>query len=247
MKKFSLLLAVLSAAAFCSCNREDDVKNEAVVSFETLLTEANSQFIADGTPNSLGFQETEFTDSEGLIGFKHYYADWGGGYSFAGFTYMNLTDNQTPNSPAPISGKAKTGHVYIAADSSEGEYGTPAVLTIKDSKYALKGTWITNSTYAYNGMVAGDYMATAFKTGDWYKVVATGYDEAGNETGKAEILLADYKTDSDKPVSEWIWFDLSPLQDAVKVKFMPDSSDKNEYGMLTPAYFCLDGMTLIEK
>ena len=37
------------------------------------------------------------------------------------------------------------------------------------------------------------------------------------------------------------------LQNAVKVKFIPDSSDKNEYGIKTAAYFCLDGITLIEK
>ena len=79
------------------------------------------------------------------------------------------------------------------------------------------------------------------------KVTATGYDEAGNETGKAEILLANYKTDNDLPVKEWIWFDLTPIQNAVKVKFIPDSSDKNEYGIKTAAYFCLDGITLIEK
>lgn len=46
---------------------------------------------------------------------------------------------------------------------------------------------------------------------------------------------------------EWIWFDLTPIQNAVKVKFIPDSSDKNEYGIKTAAYFCLDGITLIEK
>ena len=97
------------------------------------------------------------------------------------------------------------------------------------------------------GMIQGDGYARAFKAGDWYKVTATGYDEAGNETGKAEILLANYKTDNDLPVKEWIWFDLTPIQNAVKVKFIPDSSDKNEYGIKTAAYFCLDGITLIEK
>ena len=75
----------------------------------------------------------------------------------------------------------------------------------------------------------------------------TGNAREARETGKAEILLANYKTDNDLPVKEWIWFDLTPLQNAVKVKFIPDSSDKNEYGIKTAAYFCLDGITLIEK
>lgn len=248
MKKLSLLL-LLSAFAFCGCSDDDDVKNEVVISFENLLTEKNSQFIADGTPNNLAFQKAEFNDPQNLVTLDHYYANWGygGGYSFAGFTYMNITDNQTANSPAPISGKGKTGNVYIAVDSSEGTYGTPAILTIKDSKYRMKGAWITNSTYAYNGMVNGDQMAHVFKTGDWYKVIATGYDETENETGKIEILLADYKTDNDKPVKDWIWFDLSALKNAVKIKFVPDSSDKAGEYLNTAAYFCLDGITLIEK
>lgn len=246
MKKLSLLL-MLSVFVFCSCDNDDDVKNEVVISFENQLTDENSEFISDGTPNNTAFQETSFKDPKNLVSFSHYYADWGSGYSFAGFTYMNQTDNETPNSPAPISGKGKTGKVYIAADSSEGEFGTPAALTILDNNYKLKGTWITNSTWAYMGMTQGDGYARAFKTGDWYKVIATGYDEAGNETGRAEILLADYKTDTDKPVKDWVWFDLSGLQNAVKVKFIPDSSDKNEYGIKTAVYFCLDGITLIEK
>ena len=33
------------------------------------------------------------------------------------------------NSPAPITGKAKIGSVYIGVDSTDGEYGTPAILT----------------------------------------------------------------------------------------------------------------------
>lgn len=55
MKKLSLLL-LLSVFVFCSCgDDDDDVKNEVVVSFENLLTEENSQFIADGTPNNQAF------------------------------------------------------------------------------------------------------------------------------------------------------------------------------------------------
>ena len=67
MKKLSLLL-LLSVFVFCSCgDDDDDVKNEVVVSFENLLTEENSQFIADGTPNNQAFQETDFKDPKNLI------------------------------------------------------------------------------------------------------------------------------------------------------------------------------------
>ena len=96
-------------------------------------------------------------------------------------------------------------------------------------------------------MTEGDGYARAFKTGDWYKVTATGYDDNGNKVGETSILLADYKSDTDKPINEWIWFDLTSLRNATKISFIPDSSDFNEYGMKTGAYFCLDNITLIEK
>lgn len=246
MKKLSLL-ALLSVFVFWGCSNDDDeVKNEVVVSFENMLTEENSEFISNASePNDQGSQKDTFKDPQNLATFEHYYADWGTGYSFAGFTYMNKTDNQTYNSPAPICGKGKNGKVYVAAYSSS---YTPAIFTINDpDKYSIKGTWITNSTWAYIGMTEGDGYATPFKKDSWYKVTATGYNQNKEEIGKVEILLAKYKSDNDLPIKDWVWFDLTPLKDAVKIEFMSDSSDSDEYGPKTAQYFCLDGITLIEK
>lgn len=248
MKKISLLFLLTVVFAFAGCS--DDDKNEYVVSFENKLTEAESEYQSKNTPSSTAFTKETFNDPLNLLTFDHYYADWGygGGYSFAGFTYMNKTDNQTANSPAPICGKGKTGKAYIAVDSTDGEYGTPAILTINNpDQYSIKGTWITNSTYAYTCMTKGYGVATPFKKGSWYKVTATGYDNQDKETGKAEILLANYASDNDKPITDWIWFDLSVLQNAVKIKFIPSSSDTAGEWMNTAAYFCLDGITVVEN
>lgn len=244
MKKISLLLLLAVTLAFAGCSNNDD-KNDYVVSFENRLTEAESQYLSTGTPSSEKFTKETFKDPLNLLTFDHYYANWGTGYSFAGFTYMNKTDNKTSNSPAPISGKGKTGKVYIAVDSND---YNPAIFTINNpEQYSIKGTWITNSTYAYVGMTQGDGYATAFKKGSWYKVTATGYDSQEKEIGKVEISLANYTSDNDKPVNDWIWFDLSALHNAVKIKFIPSSSDINENGMKTAAYFCLDGITLTKN
>ena len=64
---------------------------------------------------------------------------------------------------------------------------------------------------------------------------------------ETKIKLADYKTDTDKPVNTWIWFDLTPLKDASKITLIPSSSDSGEFGMNTGKYFCIDDLTLIEK
>jgi hypothetical protein len=41
-------------------------------------------------------------------------------------------------------------------------------------------------------------------------------------------------------VDHWQWFDLSKLGEVASVKFTLSSSDVGQWGMNTPAYFCLD-------
>ena len=68
-----------------------------------------------------------------------------------------------------------------------------------------------------------------------------------SKIAETKIKLADYKTDTDKPVNTWIWFDLTHLKDASKITLIPSSSDSGEFGMNTGKYFCIDDLTLIEK
>ena len=187
MKKLSLLM-LLSVFVFWGCSNDDDeVKNEVTLSFENLLTEENSEFISTSQEEDGYYFKDTFKDPKKLATFSHYYADWGNGYSFSGFTYMNKTDNTTANSPAPICGKAKIGKVYIAANPTD---FTNATLVINQpDQYKIKGTWITNSTWAYMGMTVGDASANKFKKGNWYKAIAIGYDAKDNEVGKTEIML----------------------------------------------------------
>lgn len=253
MKKLAYLCVALLGVALFSCSNDDEEapKAEKVISFETALKPGQSEFIADGIPTDEGFQKTSFSDPEGLATFTHEYADWGDGYSFAAFTYMNKTGDET--SAGPIGGKGKTGTVYMAVYNSGGKYGNHAVMTINRPEYAVKGAWIANSTIAYNDMVNGSFVATAFKKGSWYKVTAYGLDAADKKIAQTEVYLAKYQSDNDKPANDWIWFDLTPLQGAVKVYFEASSSDSytdpdtGEEYMNTAAYFCLDGITLVEK
>lgn len=96
MKKLSLFLLV-SVFAFCGCSDDNDEtkggdKKEVVISFENQLAETESEFTTDqGTKvnPSDPYSKYSITDPKGLVTFDHFYADWGSGYSFAGFTYMN--------------------------------------------------------------------------------------------------------------------------------------------------------------
>lgn len=254
MKKLSLLLLV-SLLAFYSCSSDNDEinggdeksggdeKKEVVISFEDQLTEPESEFISTSTKESGYYFTDTFSDPNGYVNFDHYYAYWGTGYTFAGFTYTNKTSDSMNSQPN--CGSAKSGQTYLAVYS---ESFTPASLAIINPQYTIKGLWITNSKNAYIGMTEGDNWATAFKAGSWYEVTATGFNDNGDKIAEATIKLADYKNDTDKPVNTWIWFDLTALQGASKITFTPSSSDSDETnGMKTGKYFCIDDLTLIEK
>lgn len=252
MKKLSLFLfLLLSTVMFIGCSDDDKeiVEDELFITkFEGKLASANSEFISESKEEEGYYFVETFEDNEKLVSFKHLYT-WGDKYYFASFTYMNITDNSDNMSTAAITKKGKNGSTYLCAYTSE---FAPATFTINDPEvYKIDGAWITNSTQAYNAMTTGDISgpttSTPFKKGDSFKLTAIGYKSDDTPAGKAEIYLANYKSGNEKPVNEWIWFDMTPLKNAVRVEFLLESTDNNSNGMLTPAYFCMDAITLKER
>ncbi|HKL40270.1 MAG TPA: DUF4465 domain-containing protein, partial [Cryomorphaceae bacterium] len=68
----------------------------------------------------------------------------------------------------------------------------------------------------------------------------------GELTGtEVEFYLADYTfsdNSQDYIVDEWTYVDLTSLGDADSLSFTLTSSDVGEFGMNTPAYFCIDDL-----
>lgn len=252
MKKISLLLLLAVTLAFTGCSNDGDDKNDYVVSFENKLTTTESEFTTtDGTkvdpndPNS--YSKSSFTDIYASLSFSHYYGNWGFG---GGFTYTNKTDVATPGykNISAITGKGKFGKVYLTSNTSS---FTPATITnMNPEQYAFKGTWITNTTYAYLAVKDGnDNSGTAhkFKAGDWFKLTAVGYDVNKQKIGSVDFYLADFRDGKTKIVNDWEWFDLGTLSTASYITFEMSSTDNTGEWMNTPSYFCLDGITLAEK
>jgi len=244
MKNLSIFFVLLTAFIFAACS--DDDKATLVTSFEGKLTEENSEFISESKTVDGSYYIDSFKDSSNQLSFTHYYNDWGYGYTFAGFTYTNYTDNSSSKSIAAITKKGKIGDVYLSACTND---YTPAEFTINNPEvYKIKGAWVTNCTWAYNSMTVGDGYADPFVKGSYFILKATGYGPNNTQTGTTEIYLANYSSDNDKPVSDWIWFDMTELSNAVKVKFSLSSTNNDpEWGMKTASYFCMDGITLEEK
>lgn len=107
----------------------------------------------------------------------------------------------------------------------------------------LKGAYVSNNAYAYNGMAVGDGFATAFSQGSWFKLTAVGFDADDEETARVDFYLADYRSENALDhyiLDTWQWMDLRSLGKVVKVRFLLDGSDKSQYGLNTAAYFALD-------
>ncbi len=181
--------------------------------------------------------------------FSNSFTDWGGGWwSWSGFAYSNRSDTTTPgylNQFSAITGAGVGGGGIYCVAYAQGE---DAVVTLPSGSLPI-GVFVTNTTYAYLSMLRGDAFAKKFGgpdggDPDWFKLTATGYS-GSSLTGTAEIYLADFRFDDpslDYVLSDWTWFDLSPLGRADTVVFRLSSSDVGAWGMNTPAYFALDNL-----
>ena len=165
--------------------------------------------------------------------------------SWSGFAYSNRTATDF-NTITPDQYNSVVGHGYdnsgnFAVAFNSGEI---KVLNSPLTGDSIRGLYITNSAYAANTILYAkdnDY-AHKFGKGDWVKVTFTGYHADGTEA-KLDYYLADYRSDKKADhycLDTWQWVDLRPLGEVTSISFSLDGSDSGQWGLNTPAYFCLD-------
>ncbi|MBR3480861.1 MAG: DUF4465 domain-containing protein [Prevotella sp.] len=150
--------------------------------------------------------------------------------------YETLDDQWNNVVGGGYNGSANYGVAYAAA------FNGPCYVTpLSDEPVVVPGFYITNSSYAYNSLTGGDPYAKKFGKGDWFKLTITGYDADDEPTGTKEFYLADLR-DASKAyiINDWRYVDLSVLGAVKKLSFELSSTDNGDWGMNTPAYFCLD-------
>lgn len=214
--------------------------------FLNLNLEAESFW--NGSDESGGFES-------GLAFFPNdYNPEWG---AWSGWAYSTVSDNTTPgwlNQYSAITGEAMPDDIgvlgiyaltFVSGGGSVLNFNNP-------SAHEIKGTFITNTTYAALSMKYGDDFSKMFggETGDdpdWFKVTATGLRN-GAETGTVDYYLADYRFDDNTQnyiIQTWQWLELSSLGKVDSIIFSLSSSDVGDWGMNTPAYFALDHLYVL--
>lgn len=226
--KWSSLILILVTAGLSSA---------AVVAFEDLPLEPGSYY--NGSDLAGGFVSSEVHFA------TNYNADWG---SWDGFAYSNIADANTEGFEAQYNAITGSGQgpslTYAVAYVG---WEQPPTITF-NSAQPLTGLYVTNNSYAYYSLLVGSLYSKQFggpsgHDEDWLKLTITGKDLAGEITGTVEFYLADFRFEDnslDYILDAWTFVDLSSLGEVAALEFAMSSSDTGDFGMNTPAYFCLD-------
>lgn len=223
--------------------------NVNVSGVEVQITVGTATF-DDVTLSSYGYWQGESGDNEMFSGGWMFYNYYMPDYSFwGGFTASNHTDMSQSGLNAQYTAASGCGYDGSAQYGVAYAMGVQCDVHASDNQaHTVTGCYVTNNLWAYQNIHDGDATATPFggtsgNDPDWFKLTATGKDANGNTIGTAEFYLADYRftnNEEDYVLNTWEWFDLSTLGAVNTISFDLSSSKNNNYGMITPAYFCIE-------
>lgn len=230
--RFTLLLLLFTTVA----------KTQIIAGFEHFNLPVES--VLNGSDGNGGFLSNDvFLPNQ-------YDSQW---MSWSGWAISNTTDIATPgftNQYSAIAGSGAEGSAHYAITYAFGNNNI--VMTGNAVGKPLAGMFITNSTYAYLSMRDGDAFSKKFggATGndpDYFLLTIRAYFNGVLSDSSVDFYLADYRfTDNNQDyiINGWTWVDLSSLGIADSLAFSLTSSDTGQFGMNTPAYFCVDNLTI---
>ena len=243
------LMALTMGFVFVSCDNEEEIDGKSFT-LSVSLSKADSVYLGTDKSKSYGdsaylYYHQDITINPFVL--THSFTDYGFG---EGFTYTSGTDKTTAGymNLSAITGKGVKSNAYFTANA--GGYGIVAEITFKDGKaYNAKECYVTNSTYAYLAIKDqndGGYGGVKEWTkDDKFTLTITGYN-GKEKTESVDFLLADGLN----IVDTWQKVDLKKLGLVTKIQFSMSSTDESTYEgytyMNTPAYFCLDQLSVTE-
>ncbi len=222
MKKLILFLIPISISFI--------PKAQTVSDFENLILTPNSYRDGRDSMDANGF-------TSGKAHYNNLFDTSFGGYWAGGFAISNKTDISLDSATVNftklytvITGKG----VFQSPNYAIGQ--NHAVLKLTDSQFKRPYVIsITNTNYAYLSMKWGDQIARKFNDSDFFHLHLIGYLN-GLPTDTLQVELANGQDIMDT----WFTVNLIPLGAVDSIVFSLVSSDNGQFGMNTPAYFCID-------
>ncbi len=213
-----------------------------VADFENLELDDESYW--NGTDDTGSFVSGSFKFENGHETYDYgtYLYDYCYGFFYTNMTSTNYEGDASTEQYKSCVGSGVDGSRNFATYNVN-SYNPKYVEVLTDEGAVIPGFYITNSAYAYTSMVNGDDYAKKFDLGDWFMLTVTGYDADGEVTGTKDFYLADLRdADNAYIINDWRYVDLSGLGKVKKLGFDMSSSDTGDWGMNTPAYFCMDNL-----
>lgn len=133
---------------------------------------------------------------------------------------------------------------YIVGYYSSFYSKRPTDMLFTDTRlYTPVSVYINLSTWGYYAVAGQDSYARGFVKGDTFTLTIHGV--AADDTEKTvEVELASFPDTELIAATDWKLVDLSSLGAVKELYFTLDSTDSGEWGMNTPAYFCLDKLAV---
>ena len=178
----------------------------------------------------------------GSYKFDNFYSpDFGGywgNYGYANITTTDFTSYLVDQFKNVAGGGANGSQTYMVAYPSTW-YGSNKIHVMNNAEGdIISGFYITNDAWTADNIVKGDGYNEAFGQGDYLKLTITA------DNGKTlDYYLADYRAENEADryyVKAWEWVDLRELGTVKNLSFTFDGTKKNDYGLTTAAYFCMD-------
>lgn len=228
-------------------------QSNAQLSFENLPLNGNSFW--RGNPGIPGINYFQDVNGSSFAKFKNENDTSGGMDYWSGYAFSKLKDSvsisYTNNDCAafPASGH-NNSDIYVVA--YENTWNTEMnTITLN---HGIQSMYVTNTTIAYRSMQQGDGWAKKFggSTGndpDYFRIVFHGWSQGNLLADTVQFYLADFRDSNnvnDYIVSDWRKVDFGmKFFDADSISYHLESSDTNSFGILTPAYFCIDDIELM--
>ena len=226
MKKSFLFVAAL-ALTFAACQPNEPEVDATVATFENIELAEESV---------LHLSETGEIES-GNYRFQQEVADYGdyGVYYFGSIVSnkKGSTYDEYGDSDKSACGGAHKGKNFVVWTSS---YSGMDRVFLKQAA-VVPGFYVNNTAWVVDAILHGDGMSEgAFAEGDYFTLTINAYlnGEAVNNEVKVDLAKGT------QYIKDWTYVDLSSLGEVDVITFSLASSKSNDYGMTTPAYFCID-------
>lgn len=218
----------------------------AVATFDDNFLESESYYNGEGEDDSdwtsPGIDSKFFSGSYSFDNNRHTSTWWGG------FAVSNQTSADFVSFADQFKSAAGGGHRsanYGVGYSFDGAAYSIGLSHNREEGDGITGFYVTNAAYAADAIANGDGMASVpggFAEGDYFKLIVSG-EKADGSVATLDYYLADYRSENAAEhysLDTWQWVDLRRLGKVKKVSFSFEGTKKNQFGLTTPTYFCLD-------